>query len=141
MSPRQYVSSVSGRRIARDAHSKGQPVNIRADGMAASAVSVDDGGAIQSSPLQPVGPVNLAIGSGIYPATTLATTSVTTPDVPYSDGSDPTCTDDSSVPATTNSSDTTSFWPLPTICIDTPPLGVTGPFPWTVDLDIRKVLV
>jgi hypothetical protein len=106
--------------------------------MAASAVSVDDGGAIQSSPLQPVGPVNLAIGSGIYPATTLATTSVTTPDVPYSDGSDPTCTDDSSVPATTNSSDTTSFWPLPTICIDTPPLGVTGPFPWTVDLDNTK---
>lgn len=106
--------------------------------MAASAVSVDDGGSIQSSPLQPVGPVNLAIGTGLYPDTTLATTSVTNPNVPYSDGSDPTCTDDSSVPATTTSSDTTSFWPLPTICIDTPPLCVTGPFPWTIDLDNTK---
>lgn len=135
---KNYGPSVRDRRDTRDGRSDGQSVDILTNGMAAGADSVDDGAAIQSSPLQPVSAVNLAIGTGLYPDTTLATRSITTPDVPYSDGSDPTCTDDSSVSATTTSSDTTSFWPLPTICIDTPPLCVTGPFPWTIDLDNTK---
>jgi hypothetical protein len=135
---KNYGPSVRDRRDIRGGRSDGQSGDILTNDMTAAADSVDDGGAVQSSPLQPVSPVNLAIGTGLYPDTTLATTSVTTPNVPYSDGSDPTCTDDSSVSATTTFSDTTSFWPLPTICIDTPPLCVTGPFPWTIDLDNTK---
>lgn len=135
---KNYGPSIRDRLDTRDGRSEGQSVDILTNDMTAAADSVDDGGAIQSSPLQPVSAANLAIGTGLYPDTTLATTSVTTANVPYSDGSDATCTDDSSVPATTTFSDTTSFWPLPTVCIDTPPLCVTGPFPWTIDLDNTK---
>jgi hypothetical protein len=103
--------------------------------MSANDDSVNDGDATQSSPLKLDGPLNPSIGSGIYPATTLATTSVTTPDVPYSNGPDPTCTDDSSTPATITSSDTISFWPLPTICHKSPALCETGQILWTINLD------
>ena len=115
----------------------GQFVNVLANSAATSAVSVDEDSATQTFSLPPVGPVSLATSSDIDPATALTTTFDTTPEVPYSNGSVTTCTDYPSAPATTNHSNTNtiSFWPLPTICFDTPTLCGTGPFPWTVHLN------
>ena len=113
-------------------------MNVLMNGRTVSAVSVDDDGATQSSPLQPLSPINLAIGSGIYSATTSATISLTTPDVPYPNDPDPPCEEDSGAPATRSLSNTISLWPLPTICFDTPALCATEPFQWTVRLDKTK---
>lgn len=103
--------------------------------MAASAVFVFNDHAMQSSPLVTDDPLDLTTTSGIYSGTTLATTSVAIPDVPYSNGPDPICTDYSTAPATTTFSTTIPFWPLPTICLKTPTLCETGPFLWTVHMD------
>jgi len=94
--------------------------------------------------LPPVGPVSLPTSSDVYPATISPTTTTTIitiiPYVPYPNSSDDTCTDNSSAPAITSHSNTNtvSFWPLPTICFDTPTLCGTGPFPWTVHLNKTK---
>ena len=129
---KNYGPRIRDEDIAQDPGSGGPSVNALANDMTASAVSVDDVGVTQSSPVQAPGPINLAIGSGLYSDTTSATRSVTSPNFPYSNGSDLPCEDDSSAPATTSFSDTISFWPLPTICVDTPTLCGTGPFLWTV---------
>lgn len=135
---KNYGPGIRGEKTAHDAGSGGQFVNDLANDMATSAVPLDDSGETQSSPLQPLSPINLAIGSGLYSATTSATMTVITPDVPYSNAPDPPCEDDSSLPATTSFSDTISIWTLPTICLDTPTLCGTGPFPWTVDPNKTK---
>ena len=133
-----YGPSIRGRSIARGAHSDSQTVNVVADDMDASALPVDDDGAIQSSPLHPVGPVNLTTSSGTYSATTRVTSSITIPGIPYSNGSNSTCTDYSSAPETTSLSSTISSWRLTTICSDTPTLCGTGPFPRTVHANKTK---
>lgn len=135
---KNYGPGIRGRHIAHDAGSDDKSDNVLANGIAARAVSDDNDDVTQSSPLQPLDLINLSIGSGIYSATTSATTSVTNPDVPYSDGSDPTCTDYSSAPATTTTSNTISFWPLPTICFKSPALCGTEPSLWTIHLDKTK---
>ena len=121
--------------MARDVRADDQFVNVLANAMAANAVSDLNGDAMQSSPLVTDDPLDLTSTSGIYSATTLATTSVTIPDIPYSIGPDPTCTDYSTAPATTTFSTSIPFWPLPTICLKSPALCGTGSSLWTVHLD------
>lgn len=135
---KNYGPVVRGRHIARDAGSDDQFTNVVASGIAASAVSDDNDDVTRSSPLQPLDLINLSIGSGIYPATTSATTTVTTLNVSYSNGSDHTCTDYSSTHATTTTSNTIPFWPLPTVCFKSPALCGTEPSLWTIHLDKTK---
>jgi len=135
---KNYGPGIRGRHIARDAGFDDQFANVLANGIAASAVSDYNDDVTQSSPPQLLDLINLSIGSGIHSAPTSVTMSVTTPDVPYPYGSDPTCTDYPSAPATATTSNTISFWPLPTICFKSPALCGTEPSLWTIHLDKTK---